>query len=337
MKNYVKATALVLSLAMSFSTIPAFAIEKENEKNNIISVKEQEHAFYNSFTGTVKDIIESDNGTRKIYVENSDGAQAYFVISENTYFVDNIKVDIGTEITGFYESGKPMIMIYPPQYSIEIIASVVEGKNIKADKFDKDLLSSDKTLKLNISDDTEILWENGTTINWIKKPTTSELETVLSNRKLIILYDFTTKSIPAQTTPNKVIVLSEQQNNTDQTDNLYDYSILINDIEIKAPSVYISEDGVTMVPIRAISEALGYDVTWDNEKRSVTVGKDISLQIGDNNYNASEGNVVKLESTPIINDNNTYVPLNFFKEVVNVNTASLIENKVIINNDNIKE
>nr|WP_312577639.1 stalk domain-containing protein [Sedimentibacter sp.] len=337
MKNHIKATAIVLSLAMSFSTIPAFAVENENEKNNIISVKEQENAFYNSFTGTVKDIIENDNGTRKIYVEGSDETPAYFVVSENTYFVDDVKIDIGMEITGFYESGKPMIMIYPPQYNIEIIAPVVEGKNIKADKFDNDLLSFDKTLKLNISEDTEILWENGTTINWIKKPTISELETVLSNRKLIVLYDVTTKSIPAQTTPNKIIVLSEQENDTEQADDLYDYSIVINNIVITAPSVYINEDGVTMVPIRAISEALGYDVTWNNEERSVMIGKDVSIKIGDTNYVSSEGSIVKLEAAPIINDDNTYVPLNFFKEVINVNTANLIENKVIIGIDDVKE
>jgi len=110
MKNYIKATALVLSLAISFSTIPAFAIENENENNNIVSVNVQEHPFYNSFTGTIKEIIKNDNGNgiTKIYVEDSEAKPAYFVISENTYFVDNIKVDIGTEITGFYESGKPM-------------------------------------------------------------------------------------------------------------------------------------------------------------------------------------------------------------------------------------
>jgi len=232
-----------------------------------------------------------------------------------------------------------MIMIYPPQYSIEIIAPVLEGINIKADKFDNDLLSYDKNLKLNISEDTEILWENGTTINWIKQPTISELETVLANRQLIVLYSFTTKSIPAQTTPSKIIVLSEQKSNVEEEDisdnDLCDYSIVINDIEIISPLVYMGEGGTIMVPLRSVSEALGYEVTWNNEKRSVMIGKNISLNIGENNYVDSLGNSIKLETAPVINDNHTFVPLNFFKVVMNVKEANFTDNNVIIINTDI--
>lgn len=326
MRKFTKATALILSIAISFSSIPSFATEIENQTTENIDINEitQPHAFFNAFTGTVKEFINSKEFV-KVLVENADGVQANFILSNNTYFVDNVKIDVGSEITGFYEAGKPMIMIYPAQYSIDIVALVVEGKNIKSDKFDDELLSADKTLKLNISENTEILWENGTTINWFKKPTSDELEVVLSNRKLIVLYDFTTKSIPAQTTPYKIIVLSQQEKSSNS-------DIIVNDIEIVAPPVYINENGVVMVPIRAISEVLGYEIIWNNEQRSITVGKDISLSIGDYNYIISEGNSVVLETSPIINEGSTYVPLSFFKDIVEINIVSYFENKVIINN-----
>jgi len=331
MTKFTKTTALILSIAISFSTVPSFASEKVNNvQNNIESIdineNTQPQAFFNSFTGTVKELTDNTNGSTNTLVENKDGTQANFIISESTYFVYNVKIEVGTEITGYYEAGRPMIMIYPAQYSIEIVAPAIEGKNnIKADKFDKDLLSADKTLKLNISEDTEILWENGTLMNWIVKPTILELETALSNRKLIVLYDFTTKSIPAQTTPNKIIVLSPQDDNSSPT-------IIVNDIEVEAPQVYISESGVVMVPIRGISEALGYDILWNNEKQSIMVGDNISLKIGENSYVVSGKTPVKLESSPIINDGSTYVPLSFFKEVVDINVVSFFENNVIITN-----
>ena len=322
MKKIIKTSALILSIALSFSSVPSFAYGIENTSANIdINENINPQAFYNSFTGVVKESADNTDGV-KYLIENEEGIQANFIISENTYFVDDVKITVGSQITGFYEAGKPMIMIYPAQYSIEIVAPVTEGHNIKADKFDEDLLSADKTLKLNISENTEILWENGTTINWFKEPTLSEIAAVLSNRKLIVLYDFTTKSIPAQTTPNKIIVLSEQE--------IISNDIIVNDIVIEAPSVYINDEEVVMVPIRAISEALGYEVIWNNEQQCIMVGKDISLKIGDYKYNISEGNSVELKTSPILKDGYTYVPLNFFKDIVNINVVSFFENNVII-------
>lgn len=206
MKKFIKMTALFILIATAFSSITTYASVKYNKIEKSIG-----NAFYNSFTGTVKELTEGTEGSTVALVEDKNGSQANFIISKGTYIIDKIKIEIGTQITGFYEAGKPMIMIYPPQYNVEIIAPVIEGKNIKADKFDKDLLSYDKALKLNISEDTEIVWENGTAINWFKKPTAEELEKVLTNRKLIAFYDFTTKSLPAQTTPYKLIVLSQQE------------------------------------------------------------------------------------------------------------------------------
>ncbi|MGB4440581.1 MAG: stalk domain-containing protein [Sedimentibacter sp.] len=68
-------------------------------------------------------------------------------------------------------------------------------------------------------------------------------------------YDFTTKSIPAQTSPNKIIVLSQQESEM--------INIIVDDIVIDVPSAYINEEGVVMVPVRGISEELGYEVSWN--------------------------------------------------------------------------
>ena len=323
--NFVKTTALVLSIAISCSTVPSYATEKVDVVPISINVNEttEPQAFYYSFTGTVKELTNTTIDSTIALVEDKDGMIANFVFSKDTYFVENIKIEVGTEITGYYEAGKPMIMIYPPQYNIEIVSKVVEGQSIKADKFDNGLLSADKTLKLNISEDTEILWENGTQINWITKPTILELETALSNRKLVVFYDFTTRSIPAQTTPSKIIVLSQQEDDSS-------IDIIVNDIKIETPPVYTSELGVVMVPIRAISESLGYDVLWNNEQQSIMIGNEISLTIGKNIYTISRKTPIELEASPIINDGITYVPLNFFKEVINMDVVTFLDNNVVI-------
>lgn len=48
-------------------------------------------------------------------------------------------------------------------------------------------------------------------------------------------------------------------------------SITVNGAPLDIPSAYITEDGVTMVPLRALSEALGFSVSWDGGKRAVSI------------------------------------------------------------------
>ncbi len=73
-----------------------------------------------------------------------------------------------------------------------------QWENITVDYFNRSLVNSDNTLKLNISDSTDIVLENG-----------QMYDGNLANRNLIVIYGNTTRSIPAQTTPKKVIVMCE--------------------------------------------------------------------------------------------------------------------------------
>ena len=85
---------------------------------------------------------------------------------------------------------------------------------------------------------------------------------------------------------------------------------------------YISESSRTMVPIRFISEACGYEVHWYPDKdRTVRIvdangsGKEIELYIG-NTIASVDGKPVKLDSAPIIKDNRTFVPIRMIIETM---------------------
>ncbi|MEL7647503.1 MAG: stalk domain-containing protein [Sedimentibacter sp.] len=315
MKTTAKLIAAVLCLTMVFSPL-AFS-DTLNEQ----PLASDPQPFYSSFTGTVKEIYEKDEGTTKVYLEGSDEAPAYFILTENTYFVDDVAIEAGKEITGYYESGRPMIMIYPPQYTIDIVAPAAAEMFMKADKFDENLVSQDNMLKLNLAEDTEIVWENNTQIYWFKAPTVSELEAVLGNRRLIVFYEFSTKSIPAQTTPKKIIVLSQQEHEA--------IGIYIDDVLVEGPEAYVDDNGIVMVPLRAAAEALGYEVSWNNESRSVTVGSDVTVAVGNKTTTVS-GYGFELETAPEILSGRTFVPLSFFKEALNVRMSQFFENNIII-------
>ena len=96
---------------------------------------------------------------------------------------------------------------------------------------------------------------------------------------------------------------------------------------------FINESGRTMVPIRAISEAFGADVAWDDTTRMVTItnaDKEIKLTI-DNTLAYINGNESALDCTPVIVNGRTFVPVRFISEAFsyNVNYATTTKQVVI--------
>ncbi len=131
-----------------------------------------------------------------ISVENEYGNLVNFVVTPTTYFVNHITVSLGDIVTGFYDGNAPVPLIFPPQYTALVMVKDTPYENVKVDYFNSNLVSSDNILKLNIAPYTRILLENDQ--SFIQNP---------SNRYLIVVYGATTKSIPAQTVPYKIIVM----------------------------------------------------------------------------------------------------------------------------------
>ena len=159
--------------------------------------------FY-SFHGTVtviSDFFTGQNGEgegcyKLISVDNGLGALVNFVVSPTTYFVDHVMVAVGDRVTGYYDGNAPALLIYPPQYQALVVVKENPNQNVKVDYFNSQLVSSDGQLRLNISPYTKIVLTNGQLFT--RNP---------ANRDLIVIYGPTTQSIPAQTTPYRIIVL----------------------------------------------------------------------------------------------------------------------------------
>jgi hypothetical protein len=159
--------------------------------------------FY-SFHGTVtmiSDFYTGQNGegegcNKFIKVENGMGAIVNFVVSPTTYFVDHVMVGVGDQVTGYYDGDAPALLIYPPQYQALVMVKNNPNQNVKVAYFNGELVSSDGQLRLNISPYTQMVLTNGQLFS--KSP---------ANRDLIVIYGPATKSIPAQTTPYRIIVL----------------------------------------------------------------------------------------------------------------------------------
>lgn len=129
-------------------------------------------------------------------LQNIDKGPVNFTISPATYFVNHAVVEVGDVVTGFYDASAPAILIYPPQYPAIVMTKNTVYQNVTVDYFNDQLISSDGNLKLNITPSTEIVLVNDQPFNGNPR-----------NKNLIVIYGPTTKSIPAQTSPEKIIVL----------------------------------------------------------------------------------------------------------------------------------
>jgi len=190
----------ILSITMLLtSATTAFAASTGdfNIIKDVEIVNEEKQSYFKSFTGTVKEVSDSENikGAKFVLVESENGEVANIIISKETYILDNATISKGEVITGFYNANAPMIMIYPAQYNSEIVIVNNKDYTVKADIFDENLVSYDNLLKLKISDKTEILSQDG-----------AQFKGALANRKLLVIYD-----VAAQTNPIKIIVLSEKE------------------------------------------------------------------------------------------------------------------------------
>lgn len=322
--KYANEPVLVTSAPIDAEIITAVPISLELEDMNRV--------IFGSFTGTVVNISESEHveGMKYYFVEDEENGPATIVVTSGTYILEGEEIGIGSKISGYYYANAPMIMIYPPQYSTEVVVVEREDRNVKVDLFDKDFVSSDNWLKLNISEDTVIVSENGEAF-------TGEL----ADRKLVVVYGPSTRSIPAQTTPEKIVVLDEDaMNDTDPEDGALvppvdtsSEEILVKDQPVSSHyafvSAYTNPQGMVMVPLRAIAESLGHTVAWDNDLRRVTINNDVSFTIGTDSYMNGE-NTLELGAAPEILQDRTFVPLSFFQQVLGTEQADVIDGQIII-------
>ncbi|MPM08197.1 hypothetical protein SDC9_54509 [bioreactor metagenome] len=112
--------------------------------------------------------------------------------------------------------------------------------------------------------------------------------------------------------------------------------VTVNNNLVKFDTPAYIKNGVTLVPLRAIAEELGGEVSWDEETQTVTITKgDTVVQITSNSTTAVvNGETVEISLPATETCGRTYVPLRFLSEALGLNTEWDSENEIIdITND----
>ena len=328
----------IISILLSVTLLTAGVTAMAASSGKMFDEPKSPH--YLSATGTVVSVqeCEEQEGTLLVSITDEDGNPATLVITDRTAFPFENGIAAGDVVTGYYLADAPMILIWPPQYTAAIlVAGQPEGMAVAADRFytmdsNQDfMLSQSGQLAFRTDENTEIVLANGDDFS----------DGDIEGRRMIVIYGpFVTASYPAQATAIKVIVLYEDpvplsMEITPDTfpENAIDASgwpIIVNGDEIDAPDAFQTEDGTLMVPLRAIVEKLGYDVNWDSATRSVRLGVAIHLWIGNTEVHFGRRAPQNISTAPVVVNATTFVPLDFFRNVLDLPNAIAFEGRIEI-------
>ncbi len=335
------AASVIPTASVAAASVPATAVPINAPISSPQPEEQQPVAAFAPVTGKVKEIADfGKTGDKLVTVVGEGDSVTNFVVSKDTCQSGPDLVKSGAELTVFYDTRKPAIMIYPPQYPAEVIVPATDGASSwKVDQFTtskegaEGLLSLDKMLLIRPSDQTKITLEDGT-------PFTGDL----SDRSLAVKYGISTKSIPAQAAPEEIVVLFEEavppigQAPGDGAEpeapiDVTDKTIIVVEGKIlKGSAAYTDAKGTIMVPLRPIAEALKYKLAWDAKTKSTLIGPGSSLQIGKDYYVYNRTAPIELGTAPALVKGSTYVPLSYFTDVLRMSNAYVFEDTIVIDN-----
>lgn len=274
---------------------------------------------------TTTDVNNKDDQNNTVNLKITDDTLVYDNLGNKKALSD---LTDGSKITVFTGSYEPTPLILPVQYTANVI--IINGDqegNVNIDTYladEEGYTNATNTLKIATADDTKIVDKDE-----------KEYKGDINKNDLIVFYDVSTKSIPAQTTPTKVVVLGENEIALKQIEAAKNatpaptaspkvteapqvsYAGLVNVVigDKNVSDVY-AKDNTTMVPLREVAEAAGFTVTWDAENRAVILNDGVySLKIGENSYVKGKMMPLTLSAAPEIVNDLTYVPAEFFAEV----------------------
>ena len=175
------------------------------------------------------------------------------------------------------------------------------------------------------------------TVTKVQLTTQAPVTTVVTTTEATT--EATTKAVTTQTTTQTTTQKVETQ--TEST--TFNINSIVNKSRVKI-LVYVDGkkvefdqepvviNGRTMVPMRAIFEAFGATVSWNNSTQQVVAIKDateLSFIIGEKTMLVNRTNLLKIDVAPVIRNGRTLVPLRVISDALGYNVVWNDPNRVV--------
>lgn len=246
--------------------VKAETVEAQTEAQGFVQVE-----------GKIDSIVEND-GYKTVTLINDQGGvvlnitdKAFVLNYANHKFMTSADLHINMTVTAIIPDNVPMTMSIPPMVS-DVVGLVVMDDTgfVNAGFYDENLFNKNALLVLDVAQNGIIFDMNGEhgqlTVNDIV------------NQNLLVLYKASTRSVPAQTSPDYVMILDG------------DYTLPVAE---DAAEVEEAEDteAVEMVTLREAAEAAGFTINWEANDKPVVLEKDgvsIELSVGEDTMKKGE-------------------------------------------------
>ena len=269
----------------------------------------QDSAAFWKKSGKVS-LIDTWNDLPFVRVADADGGETDFtfvsgetVVSDLTGLKDFSAVKTGAEIDAYYIQPPFMTLQYPARFDAAVLVVRNEGNpgaafvGIVGD----DGLASDGSIKLNISGDTKIT----------RQSDGAAFKGGIEKRAVIAYYAVTSRSLPPQALVTQAVVLDKSG-----------VPVFVNGKRLQNAAARVKPDGTVIAPLRAIVEALGHTVTWDDATQSARVGVAIVVTIGSSDYLVGKAAPIKLDAAAELINNRTYAPVSFYESILDLKLDS---------------
>ena len=146
--------------------------------------------------GTIINMARGNDCCSQMMSLRTENGIVNFMITLETRIIDSRPLRSGLRVAALYDTSLPVPLIFPPQYRAQIITVLGRDEQVMINEFNRNLVAADNSLQLNIARNTNIETINGQ--NTSCNP---------GNQTLLVYYSATTRSIPPQTTPRRIIIL----------------------------------------------------------------------------------------------------------------------------------
>lgn len=288
---------------------------------------------------TVEKINEDKQITVKI-----DTQTIVLNLGEGTLWIDaktgipsSIKdVKVGDQLYVFYSAA--MTRSLPPQSSAAgIVTNIQKDQSIPKLMTVKEMVSTkeDQIRFLNTNGDMIVTVTKDTPITPFKTKQIVSYKDIQPGTKLFVYYDIVLESYPGQTGATKVVLVGTEAEAVKMPTK-----IMINGKAIDLGKLTIVERGGNyMVPLKAVSSALGFSLKWDAKTKTASIDNGVaktSLSLGQDSYFKASSKAIGLTApfaygaAPEIIKGSLYVPVKLF------NLLYSNEETVTINGDTIQ-
>lgn len=338
-KSLVFALALSLTLVLTTvaTSITAFADTSRIEAPSEVSDQLKGMAIVKAPTNNNQLLVTVNEMEVALNI-----SEKTLVIDSNTGLSASLNDLIADDVIFVYYSAAMTRSLPPQSHAIAIVTQVEKDKSHAEFFTIKEIVSRNagEIRALNKEGDLIVTFakENPLTPYMTKQNVT--FDDIRVGTQLFIWYEIVALSYPGQTGATKAVLVGQEEELGVRAvytpmAGLDAVSITIKDKAIQLGGhKLVEQDDLIMLPLRAVAEGLGFNVTWEGEDQSILLDNGTvktTLYIGNDSYfNASSQAIgltqsFQLGASPMLIDSNTYVPASLFNLLYSDNNSVKLE------------